>query len=92
MLRLDILIFNTVMHVQVNVEDPGELWLEGVYAEDDVVDVAEAGGLVSLGVVPPAVPVNGHLKGTIETVKLLLISQCTVIHKLRQNHSFIWPL
>ena len=84
MLRLDILIFNTVMHVEVNVEDPGELGLESVDAEDDVVDVAEAGRLVPLGVVTPPVPVDGNLEGTIEIVQLLLICQRTLVHNLRQ--------
>lgn len=52
-----------VVAVDVNVEDAGVGAEELEDAEDDVVDVAEAGGFVLFGVVEAAGPVDGDVRG-----------------------------
>ena len=55
-------IFNPVamVYVEVDIHDPLEGGLKAVDGEDDVVDVAEAGGRVPASMVPTARPVEGH--------------------------------
>ena len=52
--------FITVVDVEVDVQDPVELLPEGEYCQNDVVDVAESGRMISLRVVPAPAPIDGH--------------------------------
>ena len=49
-----------VVNVKVHVHDSLEGGLEAVNGEDNVVDVAEAGGRVAFGVMPATGPVDCH--------------------------------
>ena len=49
----------TMVDVEVDVQEPVELLPEGEYCQNDVVDVAESGGVLPLSVVPATAPVDG---------------------------------
>lgn len=50
-----------MVNVNVNVEHPIKVVHEVKNSKDNVVAVAEAAGLILHGVVPPSIPVDGHL-------------------------------
>ena len=50
-----------MVYVQVDVEHSLEAFLQGVNSEDHIVHIAETPSMVSVGMVPPTVPVDRNI-------------------------------